>query len=581
MTEQGADALVPRVIVLGWPPHELAPLADGCLVCRANDEQEMLRLCTQCDATVLVLGPAVPSLVAHRIILGSQANPALALTRKLVIGVEASKSMIEDWIEGGRIFYLSRRLLSHDAMRSLIAAATTTPSAAAEPDVFGLTVDMAGVAADHCLRLLDEASIDGIADRLVEALEALVSPDQVELVTVDPLRDLLRGAGKLGGARKERTVSGLLSYVARTAKGCQLIAPERDPRFDPDVDGMYSGASVHFLARPLLGSSRRVVAIVALSRRHHVFEPRELRSIELATQYASASCASFDLRRHAQKALFEESDLVGDSKMYRQEALAHKLENSDDSGSVLQALPRWLAKAHYLSVGGLLVSLLAMSLVKVNEYASGPALVRARTKFSVVAPHSGVVRSVEVAVGDRVSAGDLMIRMVDTPGTSSADRVAEQVWASGAGFIGEVRVRAGQLINQSEVVATIVDDAAGFEVVAFVPGNYAPQMRPGIPLILTLQGYQGAFESISIDHVGAEVLPAQEALRYAVREGAAAVAVDGPVVIVDGRLRRPTFSADRRSYRYRDGMTGRADVSVRQTSLVMGLLKGMREAFAQ
>jgi multidrug resistance efflux pump len=267
--------------------------------------------------------------------------------------------------------------------------------------------------------------------------------------------------------------------------------------------------------------------------------------------------------------------------MYRQEALDENFESAEEPGNLLNLSPRWLTRAHWLAMSLFLTALLYAMFVNISEYATGPALIRARNKIPVIAAKAGLVRSVEVSVGDHVRIGDLLVRFSDAPGTTTADRVAEQLWAAGNGIIGDIRVRPGQQVNQGEVAATIVDQDAGYEVLGFIPGNYAPQLHPGMPLVLRVQGYQGSSEIMRIDRVGSEILGAQDALRHAGREGGATLPLSGPVVVISAQLHSPKFSQDSRTYRYHDGMSGDIDVSVRSDRLITTVLRGLKNAFAR
>jgi hypothetical protein len=118
-------------------------------------------------------------------------------------------------------------------------------------------------------------------------------------------------------------------------------------------------------------------------------------------------------------------------------------------------------------------------------------------------------------------------------------------------------------------------------VIAFMPGQYAAQMHPGMQLVMRLTGYDGSYQALRIDRVGTEIIGPQEALRYAGRESAAVFSFAGPVSIVTSPLRSPKFTMDGHLYDYHDGMVGDTEVSVRSSRMISTLIPGLKRVFAQ
>ena len=73
-------------------------------------------------------------------------------------------------------------------------------------------------------------------------------------------------------------------------------------------------------------------------------------------------------------------------------------------------------------------------------------------------------------------------------------------------------------------------------MVAFLPGEDRPLLKRGMPLRLEVQGYRYAYQQLTVDSVGDEVVGPAEARRYLGDEIADAVQFTGPVVKVEAHL---------------------------------------------
>src|SRR5439155_1671184 len=151
----------------------------------------------------------------------------------------------------------------------------------------------------------------------------------------------------------------------------------------------------------------------------------------------------------------------------------------------------------------------------------------------------------------------------------------EQLRAPDDGIVADLRVRAGQQLAPGDSVASNVDENAGYELIILLPGQYAPQVRPGMQGIFKVDGYPNSYEAITIDNVGSEIVGPREAARYAGSTDALTLA--GPLVVVRSRLESRHFSAGGGSYAYRDGMTARAEVDLRSEPMIVSLLPGLKE----
>jgi membrane fusion protein (multidrug efflux system) len=129
------------------------------------------------------------------------------------------------------------------------------------------------------------------------------------------------------------------------------------------------------------------------------------------------------------------------------------------------------------------------------------------------------------------------------------------------------------------VLALVAEDTR-YSVVALLPGHDRPLLRPGAPLRLRLEGYPDGSLVLPIDEIGDQVIGPSEVRRYLGDTIADAVPVQGPVVIVRGRLPGPNFQADGRTFHLHDGMPGEAESRVRLESIVLIAVPGLK-AFAR
>jgi membrane fusion protein (multidrug efflux system) len=302
------------------------------------------------------------------------------------------------------------------------------------------------------------------------------------------------------------------------------------------------------------------------------------------------------------------------SSPFREEALRHRARGARQ-GVPLDVAPDWVrwgfALASAVVVGGVALALFAT----VGEYATGAALIRADRQVHVTASAAGTVACVEVAPGQRVEAGDVLVRLDDArercereradhefdlqlvkvlgdPGDrgardvltrlrvekeQAAARLAERaVRAPRAGIVSDVRVQPGQALAAGDTILRLNDAAASFSVIAVLPGEYRPRLHPGETLRLELAGYRGRHAELAIEAVGEQVIGPGEVHRFLGPEYGDTLPVAGPVVLVTARLPAPTFAFGRDELRYHDGMQGTVEVSVGAQSVLAALVPGLR-----
>lgn len=302
------------------------------------------------------------------------------------------------------------------------------------------------------------------------------------------------------------------------------------------------------------------------------------------------------------------------SDLFRSEAVQHHAQYAGQ-GDVLRIAPDWTQWSYWLLVGICVVGLLYAMFGTVYQYASGPAMVRVEGRTDLTAKADGVVAALDVQPGQRVRAGQLLVRFDVAAETHELDRInrefelllfrtlreptdqsarqaltalraerelaearlaARSVRATQDGIISDIRIRPGQHLAPGDVVLSLISDKTRFWLLAILPGQYRPLLQPGMSLRLELAGYRYEYRELTIDSIDDEVVGPSEVRRYLPQEIADAVMIQGPVVLVRAKLPAPTFMVDGRSYRYYDGMQGTGEARVRAESILVTLLPALK-----
>jgi membrane fusion protein (multidrug efflux system) len=303
--------------------------------------------------------------------------------------------------------------------------------------------------------------------------------------------------------------------------------------------------------------------------------------------------------------------------IFREEALKYHTEYRAE-GNLLRMSPRWTRWAYALLLGVLSVGAVYAILGTVYEYASGPAVVRIEGRSDLTAKVSGTVSDVLVHPGQKVRQGDLLVRFYLAQEGAELDRIQREfelqlvkvlrdpsdqgarsalislraqrelaqahldersMRAPHDGVVSDIRTRPGQHLNPGDLVATMVASEARCSVLAILPGQYRPLLKPGMSLRLELTGFKYAYREVTIDAIGDEVVGPGEVKRFLGQDLADAVPVQGPVVLVQAHLPTVTFLANNRQYNYYDGMPGTAEARVRAESILVTLVPGLKYIF--
>jgi membrane fusion protein (multidrug efflux system) len=306
------------------------------------------------------------------------------------------------------------------------------------------------------------------------------------------------------------------------------------------------------------------------------------------------------------------------STLFREEALEHYVRGSRVQGHVLHLSPHWMTWTYWLVIAVCAAGSMYVVCASLHEYATGIAIIRDEGRTQVTAISGGTITSITIQPGQHVEAAQELLRLNDTQEKidlqrlrqelhiqhiyrlnhphdaaaqqqlatlraqveSAAKRLQERViYAPRAGIVRDLRIRPQQSVTAGEYLLTLVGPEDRLSVVAILPGQYRPLLKSGSPLRLELTGFRYAYQPLTIEAVGNEVIGPHEVRRFLGQDVADAVTLQGSAVIVQAHVPARTFYADGRWHAYHDGMHGTAEVRVRSERMVLALVPGLKAVF--
>lgn len=584
----------------------------------ADSEEEALRLLGVQPVALLAVGSGIPGERARKLVDAAEEAPGAAERVNLVLAAGSELTLFQDLIDRDRMFYLTQEPgPAADLVAILRSAAARWRRGLSRPDGSEPRPDPMERRLRGAVRTIASRREPAPAARAAaEAVEDLVEADRGYCLLYDPVSDTLwEGAQGSPDERRESAAVGLVSFVTRTARPVVVERVGADPRFDREADDPQALGDERFAAVPILDPDGRVLAVLAAVRAPDgpVFSGEDL---EILLRLAEATAPTFTQLRF----LEEESAparLYTDG-LFREKAIEHHQDGLRGEGDLLRADPRWMLWTYRLLLGVVVVGLLFSLVFKVREYASGPAVVRLGGRTDLTATTDGTVSEVAVRPGQRVESGRLLVRFygareaaelerierelemqliarLRNPADTGAERalislraerelaqarLAErELRAPRAGLVSDIRVRTGQRIAPGQVMLSLAGEGGDPTVLALLPGEYRPLIKPGMQLRLELRGYQYMYQHLEVESVSNEVIGPNEARRYLGEEIADAVPLDGPVVLVSARLPSLTFEVEGKVRRYHDGMWGQGEVRVRAERVLVALVPALRALF--
>jgi multidrug resistance efflux pump len=304
--------------------------------------------------------------------------------------------------------------------------------------------------------------------------------------------------------------------------------------------------------------------------------------------------------------------------LFRKQALEYH-RRGGLRGDVLHITPALLDAVLWLVLVIAGTGLAFVCTAEVRKYATGPAVVLLEERHEVTANRAGVVAEIAARVGERVEAGEVLVRLgapTETAELAAAVRELEDqlvllmqkpedrdareavlalrtrrdvaaaaldrgiLRAPQAGEVVDLRARVGQLVEAGAPLLAIQGKPSGARIIALLPGPDRPRIKPGMPMRLRVDGFERAHLELLVDRVDEQVLGPGEAVRAVGSELTGAFEVQGPIVLVHARLPDGALRAHGVAYRLHHGMPARAELAVASEPLLYAWLPGLQEALS-
>jgi membrane fusion protein (multidrug efflux system) len=311
----------------------------------------------------------------------------------------------------------------------------------------------------------------------------------------------------------------------------------------------------------------------------------------------------------------KEGPLEKHTAIFREEALEYRARGSRTPGDLLRISPGWTNPTHWLLVGLFVAGLIYAGFEQANEYATGTAIIRDEARSIVTATVGGTVGSIAVKSGQRVEMDQPLLCLDDLQPRADLERLnreleaqqvdrlqnpndpimeerlatvrtqilaaraqleARTIFAPRAGLVRDIRIRPGQLVAPGELILTIVGEDDPLSLFVIFPGNNRPKLKKDTPLRLELTGFRYAYQQLTIDSVGRELVGPNEVRRFLGQDVGDSVVLGGLSVIVQARLPSPRFKANGRWQEYHDGMQGTAEARVGSERVLVALVPGLK-----
>lgn len=297
--------------------------------------------------------------------------------------------------------------------------------------------------------------------------------------------------------------------------------------------------------------------------------------------------------------------------LFREQAMAAHRRGSN-LGSPLQIVPAWIRWSTRIVVLAIVAAIAFAALVRVGDFARGPAVIRMAGR-NVIATHAaGSVVGIPVQPGMRVQAGAVLLRLDDAPQRAELARATHEyelllgrllrepddeslrkqlaslsvttelarahvddrtLRAPDEGTVSDIRVRVGQQVVPGDAIVAIDSPGSRPIVVAMLPGHERPRLSSARGrMLLELDGFARERVPVVLRSIADEVVGPNEALRFLGKDESSALEVRGPVVMVEAVIEDLEFEVDGTRYRFYDGMQGALEVEVDSQTLLESVL---------
>jgi len=607
-TVRGEIDARPRVLVAdvdrshaAWLSRHVAGLAEVAWVASAADAARLLR---HGPVPVLIVGEQLADVPRERLI-----EAVATRTRTTVITVSRSPSPAAP-PQG--VYYQLDRSLDGEAVRQVVTRALAQRARPGPGAELTDPVRLGRLAAAARGIALQRSASD-VARAIAAETPDLVDANRATCLFFDADAGLLWSGHDPDQPGVESPIAGVVGFAARTGAAVFVERAAADPRYRKEIDDPGGSGDERLAAVPIVDPNGEAHAVVLVARdgRAPAFDAADR---DLLLAFAARIAPVLDAFALEAKA---ESLQPAEETPFRPEAVAAYKARKDEGGA-LRLAPRWAAIVYWVLIALVTIGVAYLCVARINDYAEGPAVVLAEGQEPVVVRAAGTVSEIRVAAGDRVVAGQELVRLYDAaeaadlasieqqfeqalverlqrpedPSAATAlaslaaqrDRarhgVAERTLrAPAAGVVGNVRLRAGQPVTAGQEALTIVSGQRGASVIAFLPASYAPLMKPGLTVRLELDGHPRAYQKTTVESFATHASGPAAISQFLGDQLGDAVKLPGAVVMIRGRMASDEFVVDGKHLGYRHGMTGRVAVRVRSQRMILSVIPGLKEVF--
>lgn len=608
------------VLVVHGQPNVLA-LIEGALSARyevisSRTGEESLKLFAELEVAVLIIGDP-PDMSRQELLaeVGSRFPSELSTKILLSAGDERSSE--------AAIFYRVKTPFTSEALFAIVESAavrydqnlqrTWVPSAG-EMDPARAIRMQSVLSATRRLSLQSE--LQSVSALATESVEELVDADRAWCLLYDAESETLWTRRDDGEEQRTKAVGGIIGFVTRTRRPIRIDEAGADPRYDPLFDAPFASPLDRLLLAPIIGRDERLLVMLVASKpaAQRPFSPEDIEVIDLFAHHSGTAFEQVALQSQLQEILARSrAEGPKSPQLYRRVALDRYSQRSI-SGEPLE-IPQRMEWLFRLCVAIVVAAVVFAFAVSVGEYATGPAVVRVEGRVELTSASSGIVSDIVITPGDRVARGQLLVRLYDAqqvaelrrtstefeaalvklllePGNAASQEAVAKartlrefaaagleqraVYAPEPGVVADVRARTGQFLNAGDVVLALTREQPNVSVVAVMPGQYRPLLQRGMPLRFEVSGFRFAAQDMTVSSVADEVIGPAEVKRFLGPDVADAILVEGPVFLVTSTSDVDTFVAEGRTYRFHDGMSGSAEMRVREDRIIFMLFPALK-----
>lgn len=473
-------------------------------------------------------------------------------------------------------------------------------------------------------RLMMQRTAGDLCQVATQVIEELLEADRAACWMYQAAERKLSAPGQAeGDAQRWDSSVGLIGYVAGIGTAVHLTkGVGSDARYYPKLDDPQGKGTESFLAEPVRGAQGEVLAVLVAIRdeTRPAFTGDHVQSLNLLAGQLAPMCTQLMLqdRFEAFSARRRSNATSSSEEIFRKQALEAHAAGMKETGSLLRLSPAWVGWVYWLLVTVFLTGVGYISVGRINEYATGPAIVRVNNRTDLTALSAGIVKSIQVQPGQKVEAHQVLVRFYDDQEAAALEQVQKTyqvqlakslsepnnpalqqeltalraqkesiesqleerlIKAPRSGVIRDIRVRPNQHLSPGESLLTLSDEKPGLSVVAILPGHFRPLLKTGASLRLEPNGYKYAYQHLIIESISDEVIGPNEMKRYLGQEIADTLEIKGPVILVRGQIPSATFTTDGKTYDYYDGMQGLVEVPVRTERIIFTLAPWLKNLF--